>query len=70
MISTCLHHATDIFRRFEPREWPAQLDRIPPECREECREHLAGLGARLRVIRRLKADALANGRPWPPPRRK
>ena len=50
-VSTCLHHALDIQTRIPPREWPAALDRVPAECREECETYLRSIAHRMRVAR-------------------
>lgn len=53
VISTCLHHAVEIEMRKQPKDWPAALEQVPVECREECREYLKGIAARIRVIRSM-----------------
>ncbi len=50
-VSTCLHHALEIQTRIPPREWPAALERVPAECREECETYLRSIAQRMRVAR-------------------
>lgn len=45
-----------IQRHHEPRDWPAQLERVPEEFRAGAEEYLRGIAARMRVVRRLKGS--------------
>ena len=54
-VSTCLHHALEIQRKFAPKDWGPEIDRIPEGCRDECREYLRGMYQRAKVARETKA---------------
>ena len=43
-----------IHRYHEPRNWLAQLEKVPEELRPAAREYLKGIADRMRTIRRLK----------------
>lgn len=50
----CLHHAVEIQRRVEPRDWPAALARVPEACRAECETYLREIAQRMRAARAAK----------------
>lgn len=52
--SVCLQFAVEIERRREPKDWPEALKGVPDECRDECRDYLRGIAARIRVVRGIK----------------
>ena len=51
MISMCLRHAVEIERRRAPKDWTEALKGVPEECRDECRNYLRGIAARILVVR-------------------
>lgn len=40
-----------IHRRYEPKDWLAQLERVPEQHRAEAEAYLRGIAARMRVLR-------------------
>ena len=53
-VSSCLHHALKIQRDVPLKDWPAAIERIPDDCREECRHYLRPIAKR--VMRRERAE--------------
>lgn len=59
-VSDCLHHAVRIQRNVPPRDWPAELAKVPVACRPECETYLRGIAARIRAARAIKGNPHGN----------
>lgn len=66
-VSTHLHLAVAIGRKFPRKQWKAELEKLPAEAQEECRRYLRGMYYRAEVVRIQGENALCPTDPQPYP---
>ena len=51
-----------IQRHIAPKDWPQELERVPPEHRQVAEQYLRGIAARMRVVRAVRKTRTIRGR--------
>lgn len=45
-----------IHRYFEPKDWVAQLEKVPEDLRATAEQYLRGIAERMRTLKKLKQE--------------